>query len=369
LGLRDVWEVGSGALRIVFLLPSASSRPTGGFKVVYEYSNRLVERGHEVSVVHPWDCQPAGSLAEAVRARIWALRCSRRGGAGLAPWFELDPRVRMLAVAYPSPAAIPAAWHTAPLVAAAVAERGGGAYYVQGYETWDGEVERVRETWQLPLRKVVISGWLEQIAAELGEGERTTRVPLGMDLERLGIDRPPAERSPRLGAIWSSAPAKGCDDVVAAMAAVRERRPEVSAFFFGTAPRPQALPNWIEYEQLPSAVRLRELLNSCSVFLQASRSEGWGLPASEALLCGAALVTLDNGGSREYALDGETAVVLPPERVGELGAGALALLEDEELRLRLAAAGAERLRRFTWERSLSGFEAALAVAAAAGAAL
>ncbi|MGD9737107.1 MAG: glycosyltransferase family 4 protein [Solirubrobacterales bacterium] len=358
------------------MLPSASSRPTGGFKVVYEYSNRLVANRHEVSVVHPWDCQPPASPAEAVRGRIWAARASRRGGAGLAPWFELDPRVRMLAVAFPSPAAIPAAdvtvataWHTAPLVAAAVAERGGGAYYVQGYETWDGEVERVRETWRLPLRKVVISGWLEQIAAELGEAERTTRVPLGMDLERLGIDRPPAERAPRLGAIWSSAPAKGCSDVIAAMAAVRERRPEVSAFFFGTAPRPGELPEWIEYEQLPAAARLRELLNSCSVFLQASRSEGWGLPASEALLCGAALVTLDNGGSREFALDGETALVLPPERVGELGAGALALLDDEELRLRLAAAGAERLRRFTWERSLSGFEAALAVAAAAGAAL
>lgn len=368
--------MGFGAVRIVFLLPSASGRPTGGFKVVYEYSNRLVERGHEVSVVHPWDCQPAGSLAEAVRGRIWATRASRHGGAGLAPWFELDPRVRMLAVSYPSATAIPAAdvtiataWHTAPLVAAAVAERGGGAYYVQGYETWDGEVERVRETWQLPLRKVVISGWLEQIAAELGEAERTTRVPLGMDLERLGIDRPLAERSPRLGAIWSSAPAKGCADVIAAMAAVRERRPEVSAFFFGTAPRPDALPAWVEYEQLPSAARLRELFNSCSVFLQASRSEGWGLPASEALLCGAALVTLDNGGSREFALDGETALVLPPERVGELGAGALALLDDEELRLRLATAGAERLRRFTWERSLSGFEAALAVVAAAGAAL
>lgn len=358
------------------MLPSASGRPSGGFKMVYEYSNRLVERGHEVGVVHPYDCHPPGSLGDAVRARIWATRASRRGGTGLAPWFELDPRVRMLAVAYPSPAAIPAAdvtiataWHTAPLVAAAVAERGGGAYYVQGYETWDGEVESVRETWQLPLRKVVISGWLEQIAAELGEAERTTRVPLGMDLERLGIDRPPADRQPRLGSIWSSAPAKGCSDVIAAMGAVRERRPDVSAFFFGTAPRPQALPEWIEYEQLPTAVRLRELLNSCSVFLQASRSEGWGLPASEALLCGAALVTLDNGGSREFALDGETALVLAPEEVGELGDRTLALLDDEELRLRLAAAGAERLRLFTWERSLSGFEAALAVAAAAGAAL
>lgn len=355
------------------MLPAASGRPSGGFKVVYEYSNRLVERGHEVGVVHPWSCYPTESLGEAVRARIWAARAQRRGGGALAPWFELDPRVRMLAVVEPTPGAIPAAdvtvataWHTAPLVAAATAGRGGGAYYIQGYETWDGEAERVQETWRLPLRKVVISHWLEEIAAELGEAERTTRVPLGMDLERLGVDRPPAERAPRLGAIWSSAPAKGSGDVIAAMIEAREARPEVDAFLFGTAPRPPELPAWIEYEQLPSPRRLRELLNSCSVFIQASRSEGWGLPASEALLCGAALVTVDNGGSREFAVDGETALVVAPERVEELGERALELLGDEALRLRLAAAGTGRLRAFTWERSLAGFEAALEAAAAAG---
>jgi glycosyltransferase involved in cell wall biosynthesis len=360
-------------VKVVFLLPAASGRPTGGFKVVYEYANLLVERGHEVTVVHPWSCYPAESWTESVRARIWAARGTRRG-AGLAPWFELDPRVRMVAVAYPGPAALPAAdvtvataWHTAPLVEAATRERGGGVYYVQGYETWDGDVERVRETWRLPLRKVVISHWLEEIAAELGEAERTSRVPIGMDLERLGVDRPPADRAPRLGANYSSAPAKGASDVVAAMAAARRRRPELSAFFFGTAPRPAELPDWIEYEQLPSPARLRELLNSCSVFVQASRSEGWGLPASEALLCEAALVTLDNGGCREFAVDGETALVVPVERVGELGERVLSLLEDDALRLRLAAAGAERLRGFTWERSLAGFEAALEAAAAAGA--
>jgi L-malate glycosyltransferase len=371
---RARWGAGSGALRVVFLLPAASGRPSGGFKVVYEYSNRLVERGHEVAVVHPWSCYPIESWGESARARIWAARGSRRG-AELAPWFELDPRVRMSAIPYPDPAALPAAdvtvataWHTAPPVAAATRERGGGIYYLQGYETWDGEVERVRETWRLPLRKIVISAWLEEIAAELGEAERTARVPLGMDLERLGVDRPRAERSPRLGSIWSSAPAKGAEDVIAAMEEVRAARDEVGAFFFGTAPRPAQLPAWIEYEQLPSPARLRELLNSCSVFVQASRSEGWGLPASEALLCGAALVTLENGGSREFALDGETALVLPPERVEELGARALRLIDDEELRLRLAAAGEERLRGFTWERSLAGFEAVLEAAAAAGAA-
>jgi glycosyltransferase involved in cell wall biosynthesis len=359
-------------MKIAFLLPGRGARPTGGYKVVYEYANRLTRRGHQVSVVHPWSCSPPASPREAIRARLWAARWGLRRSQ-VAPWFEFEDGVELSVVTDPGGGNLPradvliaTAWHTAPWIAAAAAARGvGGAYLIQGYETWDGDVESVDATWRLPLQKVVISHWLEEIAAELGESERTTRVPLGMDLDRLGVDLPPADRRPRLGSLYHPGAAKGSDDVLATMVATKERAPGLGAVFFGTRDRPAELPGWIEYEQLPSARRLRELFNSCSIFLGASRSEGWGLPGSEAMLCGCALVTVANGGSREFAVDGETALVVPPEQVGELADRVGELLGDEALRLRLAAAGAERLRGFTWERAVDGFEAVLESAAAA----
>ena len=360
-------------MRIVFLLPGQSLKPAGGYKVVYEYANRLVERGHEVAVVHPWDCTAPGSAYDALRARLWVARLRRRPAA-IAPWFELDERVRMEVVTHPAAARLPAAdaliataWHTAPWVAAAAPGNGAGFYLIQGYETWDGEVEEVRATWRLPLRKLVISRWLEEIADEMGEGERTVRVPIGMDLDRLGVDVAAAARGPRLGALYNTGPEKGSDDLIAAMEEARARRPDLSGVMFGTAPRPDHLPAWIEYAMLPSRPELRRFYNSCAVFLQASRSEGWGLPACEAMLCGCALVTVANGGSREYAVEGETALVLAPEEVGRMGECAARLLDDEPLRLRLAERGGERLRGFTWERSVAELEAALAGAAGAAA--
>jgi glycosyltransferase involved in cell wall biosynthesis len=358
-------------MRIVFLLPGRGARPTGGYKVVYEYANRLTREGHRVTVAHPWDCQPPASLRYSLRARRWVARLRLRPSQ-IAPWFEFEDGVELSVLTYPAASKLPdadvfvaTAWHTAPWIAVAAAEKGaGGAYLIQGYETWDGDAERVRETWRLPLEKVVISRWLEEIAAELGEAGRTTRVPLGMDLHRLGVDLPPAGRRPRLGSLYHPGGAKGGADTLAAMEEARRRRPELEAVFFGTRDRPAELPGWIEYEQLPSPERLRALFNSCSVFLGASRSEGWGLPASEAMLCGCALVTVDNGGSREFAIDGETALVVPPDRVGELADRVERLLDDEPLRLRLAAAGAERLRGFTWERSVAGLGAVLGRAAA-----
>lgn len=356
-------------MRIAFLLPGRSATPAGGFKVVYEYANRLSERGHRVSVVHPWSFAPPRTPRERLRAGLWMAKWRLRPRA-IAPWFRFSRRVALPAVVEPLPRRLPAAdvlvataWHTAAAVAAAVPPGAAGAYLIQGYESWDGEEEAVRATWRLPLAKVVVSAWLQEIAAELGEAGRTTRVPLGMDLERLGVDVPPAERPPRIGALYNAGREKRSDDAVAVMEAARQRHPSLSAVMFGTAPRPGALPAWIEYEQLPSAARLRELYNSCAVFVQSSRSEGWGLPACEAMLCGCALATVDNGGSREYARDRETALVTPPGDVEALSAATLELLGDEELRLRLAERGREGLLPFTWERSVEGFERALAAAA------
>ena len=125
---------------------------------------------------------------------------------------------------------------------------------------------------------------------------------------------------------------------------------------FGTAPRPEILPAWVEYSMLPDPEELRAIYNSCSIFVQASRSEGWGLPACEAMICGCALVTVANGGSREYAVDGETALVVPPETAGDLAARVFQLLEDDELRRRLADRGRGRLQAYTWERSVAELE-------------
>src|SRR5579885_3571237 len=40
-------------MRITFLMPCYCWVPSGGFRVVYEYANQLVARGHRVTVIHP----------------------------------------------------------------------------------------------------------------------------------------------------------------------------------------------------------------------------------------------------------------------------------------------------------------------------
>ena len=80
-----------------------------------------------------------------------------------------------------------------------------------------------------------------------------------------------------------------------------------------------------------------------------SHFEGWGLTGIEAMACGAALVVTDNGGSRDYASDQKTALVVPPKNPAELAAAVMYLFENPSVRKAIALAGHEHVRRYTWE--------------------
>ncbi len=92
------------------------------------------------------------------------------------------------------------------------------------------------------------------------------------------------------------------------------------------------------------------------VFAVGSWFEGFCQPGLEALACGTPLVTTDNGGCREYAVDGETALVVPPRDAPQMAAAVRRLLDDTPLAARLSANGLEVVQRdFDWERRTDEF--------------
>ena len=71
-------------------------------------------------------------------------------------------------------------------------------------------------------------------------------------------------------------------------------------------------------------------------------------------------MTTDNGGCREYAIDGETALVVPPRDARAMADAIRRLLDDDALAARLVANGLEVVERdFDWERRTDEFEAVL----------
>jgi glycosyltransferase involved in cell wall biosynthesis len=350
---------------VTFVLPAYIDRPNGGFKVVYQYASRLQARGHRVTVLHPYAWSFAGLRLGAARAWRWqaARRVSPRP---LAPWFLHHPGVRLRLVHDLSEQFVPDAdavfatgWETARAVADYQPRKGAKYYLIQHYETWAGPKEEVDATWRYPLRKIVIARWLQGLAREFGEAERTTYIPNGVELDRFRLLTPISARNPfRVGMLYHGQPWKGAADGIAALARVRQQHPNLEAIFFGTQPRSPAIPDWVTYVENPSQPDLERLYNSCAIFLHTSWTEGWGLTAAEAVACGCALVAAGNDGVREFASD-ETAILVPIKDPELLADGVLRLLGDDTLRRTLASASHDRVQVMTWDRAVDSLESLL----------
>jgi glycosyltransferase involved in cell wall biosynthesis len=353
---------------VTFVLPGGGKIPTGGFKVVYEYANHLAERGWRVRIVHPrlltlQDIDVAhASLASHARQWLGYQRGRITGRYRPDSWFKINPKVELLYNMTleansmpPSDVWVATFWYTAKWVAKCAGAR---LYLIQHLETWCGPEADVMATWKLPLRKVVISRWLEDVARSLGES--CDYIPNGLDFKTFGIDLEPEKRDPNtIAMLYHRSDWKGSADGLRALLKAKARVPGLRAQIFGVYPRPSELPAWVEYHRNPPQPRLREIYNEAAIFLSPSWTEGWGLPPAEALQCGAALAATDIGGHREYALHEQTALLSPPKNPDALAANVLRLLEDPDLRIRVAHQGNRHIQQFTWNRAVTSFEAVL----------
>jgi glycosyltransferase involved in cell wall biosynthesis len=97
-----------------------------------------------------------------------------------------------------------------------------------------------------------------------------------------------------------------------------------------------------------SDVELVRLYQNASAMLVASRYEGFGLPAVEAMACGTPVVAFANSSLLEVVADG--GVLVPDGDVPAMVDAALALLADATAADSLGQRGVERAATFTWAR-------------------
>ena len=94
---------------------------------------------------------------------------------------------------------------------------------------------------------------------------------------------------------------------------------------------------------------LVRLYNDCELYVFPSRYEGFGLPALEAMACGAPVIGADASSLPEVI--GYAEAMFAPNSDEAMGRKIAEALEDASLRGRLVEHGAERVGRFSWQGS------------------
>jgi glycosyltransferase involved in cell wall biosynthesis len=355
-------------MKITFVMPCYPWTPMGGFRVVYEYANQLVNFGHHVSVVHPRDVRfgPRPNLSLYEKLRDWKNGLASRDRTPVIKWQKIDPRIVLTFAPDTHPTHIPegdaifaTSWKTVASVLDYPLSKGKKFYLIQGYEACMGPKDLVDQTWRAPLQKIVVSQWLFDLGKTLG-ATNVAYIPNAIDHERYKIAVPPEERSKRVGMLFSHEPFKGSRDGIAAIEIAKKRHPDLTAVLFGTGRQAKWIPNWIQYHRNPDQEYIvSEIYNRSSVFLSASWAEGFALPPAEAACCGCAVVATNSGGIADFIEDGRTGLLSAPKDPATLGKNLCHLLDDDALRLRLAEAARQRLSAFTWKRSAEMLESVI----------
>lgn len=310
--------------------------------MIYEFASRMARRGHDVNLYHV------------------AIFASPLAGPDEIDWFSFPPEV---VHHFPPPGPVDMA--TLPESDVTFGyhfegnmppEIGLPVVLIQGWKMMKPRYELA--AFGAPCPKICLARWLVDVGRTLGvPSGQLIHIPLGLRHDKFRVIQPVVDRPPVVAFGYNAHINKGPTVAIDVLSEVKRRVPETETIVFGALTPQHDLPDGVTYRTNPSQRELVEdIYNRSRVFLCTSVVEGFGLMCIEAMACGAALVTTDNGGSRDYSIHGRTALVADVNDTAALAEHVVRLLRDDEERVRLAVAGEQYVRRYDWERSADSLE-------------
>lgn len=188
---------------------------------------------------------------------------------------------------------------------------------------------------------------VEQILKEkIAPKEKIYLVPNGIDVERFDIKIDKAKKKEALGidkesiligAVGRLEKVKGHKYLLEAASRVVKDFPKAVFYIIGEGPLKDYLIKEINAKGLQKNVilggfceNLPEALNCLDIFVSASLYEGFGVAIAEAFACSLPVVTTGVGGVTDFAVDGETALIVPARDADALYKAITFMLENPD---------------------------------------
>ncbi|HEY9698241.1 MAG TPA: glycosyltransferase family 4 protein [Trichocoleus sp.] len=354
-------------MKITFVMCSGFSL-SGGDRVVAVYAKQLQQRGHEVFIISRPLSKPG--LREQIRSLLkgngWITmpqsKSSYFDNFGVS--CKLLDRARPVVDADLPDADVVIAtwWETAEWVAKLSPSKGAKAYFVQHHEVFDYlPEEQAAASYRLPLHKIVVAQWLQDLMKTLYNDNNVSLVPNSVDTKQFYAPPRKKQAVPTVGMVYSHTPWKGCDLSLKAFALAAQRIPNMRLVTFGSSELTESLPLPPEakFAYRPPQERLRDFYSQCDAWLFASRSEGFGLPILEAMACRTPVIGTPAGAAPELLADGAGILVEPenPEAIAQAIEQIYQMTEAEWQQMSEIAYA--RVNEYTWEDATDRFEAAL----------
>lgn len=344
-------------MKLYFVLPKVSRYPVGGYKMVYEYANRLLNKGYEIYIIFiNVNLLYKYHFPESIRTRLSKLLTK------IEPrWFPLDKRIKKISVDNINEELkidsqdylIATAVETYTYIKNKNAKK---AYFIQGFENWNINESELYESYSNDIKKIVISSWLKEVVDKHSFKESTlVRNPIDYNTYKIKI--PFNDRVPHsIALLYNEHPVKGFIFARDVIYELKKKYPNLIVNMFGRKTYEGKLPSWIKYTVNASQSQTIDIYNKSRVFLCSSIEDGFGLTGLEAMSCGCVLISTEFLGVKEYAINGYNALLSPVKNVKGLVDNVVKVFEDTMLSEVLSYNARKTATEFSWEKAVDDFE-------------
>ena len=345
-------------LKICFVLPGYTRQAIGGFRIVYEYANRLSDRGYEIYII---------CINKDIMEQFWipskikniiANYLTHRG----PKWFSINNNVKLLSATnkkdFQSLKEIDIVIATAVNTVKYVQDNikcSKRLYLIQGFENWKYGNEYCYKTYQAGFQNIVISKWLKDIVDEYSL-QPSVLIKNPIDLNNYKVVVPQSKRKLHtIGLLYHSMESKGVKYSIEAIQILKRIYVDLEVYMFGVPSKPRNL-SWVHYIKEATQEQTVEIYNKVTVWMCASIDEGYGLTGLEAMACGAVLISTQYTGVLEYAKNEYNALLSPIKDVNALVTNTCRVFNDSGLRQCLIDNALQTVKSFEWDIAVNKME-------------
>lgn len=341
-------------MKVSFILPGLARHPNGGYKIVFEYANRLSNHGFDVQII--FFNNDRGKKVKFFRKELLYLATQYE-----PKWFKLNKNIKKISYydkkfnqKISTDIAVATAVGTV-YPTEKICPQARKAYFIQGFEDWAMPKEYLYSTYHLGFKNIVIAKWLKKIV-DKHSLQPATYIRNPLDTTQYKVYNAVENRDKyTIGMLYHSSTLKGSAETFNSLCKLKIKFPKLKIIMFGTCDPPQNLPTWVKYYKDASQQQTISIYNKISVFVSGSIKEGFGLTGLEAMACGAALVTTDYDGAKEYAINKVNSLMVPVKDWRALREKTAYLIINDNVRKKLANQGIKTASEYSWTEAYKKF--------------
>lgn len=328
-------------MKINVLFNGNTNHPSGGYKVIYEYCNRLSEEGHTVIINYLYGPMFSERKIPDILRKPLVKLFTETIGPGF--WFKLNKNIskKVLSSSNDMKEAdivIATAYETAKLVKDLPKSCGKKVYFIQDYETWGAVSENnVNETYCYGMNNLVVSNWLKKKVEEISE-RTAVLIPNSVDTS-IFFNKNIFRHEKSIVFFYRSSEHKGSKYAIEVVRLIKSIYPELVVNVITPENDLPIFPEYFHIYQKINPKKVSEVLNKSTIFICTSIEEGFGLPGLEAMACGCAVVSTSYKGVLEYAVNGKNSLLSPIRDVRSMYKNIISLFEHDNLRLSIIKEG------------------------------